>query len=152
MSQVLLDRANDIKAKQGALASFKGSGFHPKDTVAVGEGGEPVRRKDGREITEPTIDKDLIAFGDKGGRHYHWLVGECATKAHEALSKLYEHPVEFGMLADDVNARKLLPETTYEEKGPDGVSRLTIHRDQWNAFVHAMELAGFKVTESSING
>src|ERR1700719_3519768 len=122
MSQELLERARKIKEKNAQLVGFRGFGYHPDDRILD-------RRKDGRHVSEGTIDKDLIAFHD---RFDAYLVGECAEKAYAVLKDLYErraHETEsYGFPQDERQAILLFPDLKLAEV--EGVPHLTVRLGQ----------------------
>jgi len=145
MSQAMVAKADAVINQFKALVGFQGSPFHKNSRVLD-------RRTDGRHISEPTLDQDLIAFIGTGKDRFHvTLAGEHAKKAFAVLKKLNEtYKPTYGSDPAEVKAANLCPDFAVLEKAADGTVILKILTALWNDFLKAMEMAGTKVQETDL--
>lgn len=137
MSQELLQRADAIRARNKVLESVPGSGYHENDKDHLGRLCAPHRRGLQR------ISDHVVPF--YGERDIHF-VGSDAGRVLAALQAWYDgHKTTDAATFSSYTGtdRKLLtiiPKLAAREVG--GLPRLTLWKDEWNDFLHALHSQG----------
>ncbi len=137
MSQELLQRANAIRARNKVLESVPGSGYHDNDKDHLGRVCAPQLRG------LPLISDHIVPF--YGTREVHF-VGPDAERAMAAFRTWYDRhkttdaAVFSSYTGTDRKLLTVIPKLAVHEV--DGLPRLTLWKDEWNDFLHALYSQG----------
>ncbi len=143
MSKELLQRANDLKARNKKLEETPRSGFHDGDVDEANPHVDPrLRRKLAPQHNGlPPISEHVVPIYDVRDVHF---VGDDAKRVYDAIKA---HAVKLSNRSAatlDGTQRKLLYELADKMKltDVDDVSRLTLWLQDWNDYLVALYAEG----------
>lgn len=139
MSQELLKRADEIRAKNKVLEGVKGSGFHDDDRNVARPEMFAAPQRNGL----PRIGDHLVPFFDYDNMEQVIFVGPDAEKAMAALKTWYDRPKGDVVSLPGTDRKlmlKVIPRLKLETV--DGLPRLTIWLCDWNDVLQALYAEG----------